>query len=290
MRSRVLLYLAAAVISVGGSARGQRIAAPTDISTKVSGPNVTLFTINGGAATAADRDVTFQILFDGSTALYRVADAVRPVGGWLIASQGTARGALRLTRSPEGSHTVYLEIRKDAVSPVTVKTATITVKYPTQDYTASGEQIFRAEFDYGFGASRKKISTSGDSCYFGGSEMSAWGNFPAAAAMGIPIGPSPETICEIKALLGKNLKAGWTLRSATVKIATGQWGVAPLANARCEVQAAAYGSNVPALTILVKHPGSLSPFDTVATFCTLVRVVFRGPDDPDFVEGLGDIF
>jgi hypothetical protein len=289
MRTTILGIIATALGMLSEPASAQRTAAPTEVAPRLSGPKVTMFTINGGLATTADRDVTYQILFEGTTALYRVAEGVRPTSGWLIASQGTARGALQMARGAEGTRTVFLEIRKDAVSPTTITTASITLKYPTQDFVASGNDIYRAKFDFDYGMSLKKISTSGDSCYFSEGEMSAWGNFPIGAAIGIPVAPSPEAICEIKLLLGKNLKAGWTLRSVSAKITSGRSNITPLAGARCDVQAAAYGTNVPALAFIVKHPGSLNPLATVATFCQLVSVVFRGPNDPDFNEGLADI-
>jgi hypothetical protein len=289
MRTAILVGLTFSFISVPGFVSAQRTEIPTDGAPRLSGPTVTSFVINGGATTIADRDVTYQIQFEGTSALYRIADGVRPTGGWLLAYRGVASGNYQLTRGLEGTRTLYLEIRKDATSPTTVKTTSITLKFPRQVFAASGRSLHAASTASGYTDKPVKIGTSGDSCYYSDDELSAWGNFPAAAAMGIPVAPSPEAVCEIRMMGGKNLKPGWTLKSVSVKLIPATWNVTILDGSRCSVKSAAFGTNVPAVTVLLKHPGSINPLASVATMCRLLSVEFTGPDDPDVNEGLGDI-
>ena len=111
-----------------------RTARPTELDrTMPSGLTISWFTIANGSPRTADRDVTYQLAYVGSGASYRVGEGARPTGQWLIAPRSTASGIVRLIAGPEGTRTLYLEIRKDASSASSIRTTSIQLKYPLGD-------------------------------------------------------------------------------------------------------------------------------------------------------------
>jgi hypothetical protein len=261
-----------------------RTAVPIGTAPRVSGLTISRFTLANGAATTGDRDVTYQLAFDGTTALYRIGEGARPTGAWFIASSSTVSGPLKLLAGPEGTRTLYLEMRRDAsASATSIRTTSIQLKYPLQDVTGDGFDVLDTARVAGFSTSARKTSTSTGSILKPGT-CTTYRAFMTAGDLALgpfSVGMSPETVCEFKLLSGRTLKPGWTLKSASVDLY-----VSKLSGAKCEIKTTGWGTANPELTIVLRHPGSLNPLDKTGTQCTLDGVVFRGPDDPDVTEGL----
>ena len=260
-----------------------RTAVPIDAAPRPSGPTINSFTISNGVATTADRDVTYQLAFQGSGALYRIGEGARSTGGWLIASGSAASGAFQLMSGPEGTRTLYLEIRKDATSPSSIRTASIQLKYPLQDIGGSGGDVDDIARVSGFSNSARKTNSSVGSVLKPGTCTFAFQNHMSAGDSNLSpfsIGISPETTCEFKLFSGRKLKPGWTLKAASVDL----WY--EVTGSTCKITSAAWGTENPEMTVVVRHPGSINPLDKTGTQCYVRDMVFRGPDDPNIVEGL----
>ena len=273
-------------IAAPESARAQRTEVPTESAARSSlhALKVTTFTIANGSPVTADRDITYQIAFEGTTALYKIAEGARSTAGWSIASRNSISVPLRLIAGPEGRRTLYLDIRKDASSATSLLTVSIDLKYPSQTYYTSGITLNRTAPAFQFASSERRTSASGKNCFVTYQMYYQAGTLPAEADLTFYRGLSPETVCEFKLLSRRNLKPGWTLKSAKVK-----FRIAPIAGARCEITRAAWGTSNPELTILVRHPGSINPLDYLVTMCHLEEVTFQGPDDPDVDEKLENV-
>jgi hypothetical protein len=123
MQSAIARGPSVAVLAAHASvAIAQGTAAPSETAPRPTALNVRKFVINGGVSPAVDYDVNYEVLFEGDRALYRVGDGVRSHAGWLIASGGRVSNTMRLTPG-QGTRTLYLEIRKDAVPLSSVRNA-----------------------------------------------------------------------------------------------------------------------------------------------------------------------
>jgi hypothetical protein len=193
---------------------------------------------------------------------------------------------LQLVSGPEGTRTLYLEIRKDATSPSSIRTGSIQLKYPLQDLGGSGGDVGEIATASGFSSTGRKTNSSAGSLLTPGTCTTTNQYHMIAGDLrfsSLTIGVSPETMCEFKVLSGRKLKPGWTLKAAAVKMYSSK-----LEGSTCKITNADWGTNNPEITITVRHPGSINPLDKMGTECFLDSILFRGPDDPDLIEGLAE--